>query len=116
MLGEIVTHIRFGAGRVTAFEPPRLEITFEDGAVRAFAYPQAVGRFIRFERPEAEERARRDREDAGATARETDMARLMESRRRAEEDTRLRLEAIHEKRLTAARRAAARSALARKGK
>ena len=44
------------------------------------------------------------------------MARLMESRRRAEEDTRLRLEAIHEKRLTAARRAAALSALARKGK
>ena len=48
MLGEPVTHTRFGSGKVTAFAPPRMEVTFDDGTVKAFSYPQAVERFIRF--------------------------------------------------------------------
>ena len=64
MLGQIVTHTRFGRGRVTAFDPPRMEITFDDGAARSFAYPQAVEGFIRFESPAAMEKAVRDRQQA----------------------------------------------------
>ena len=40
MLGEPVTHTRFGSGKVTAFAPPRLEVTFDDGAVKVFPYPR----------------------------------------------------------------------------
>ena len=29
MLGEYVAHVRFGEGRVTAYAPPRIEVTFE---------------------------------------------------------------------------------------
>ena len=116
MLGEIVTHTRFGSGKVTAFAPPRMEVTFDDGTVKAFPYPQAVERFLRFESPQAMERALNDRQRADVVQRESEMARLEENRRRAEEETRQRLEAIREKKVAAARRTAARSAMARKAK
>ena len=116
MLGQIITHTRFGRGIVTAFNPPRMEVTFDDGATKAFAYPQAVERFIRFEDPGAMARANQDRQQAEVLKRESDMARLTENRRRAEEETRQRLEAIHEKKVAAAKRTAARSAMARKMK
>ena len=116
MLGQIVTHTRFGRGKVTAFNPPRMEVAFDDGATRAFAYPQAVERFIRFESPDAQDRARRDREQNAVVAQEAELARLAESRRRAEEDNQRRLDAIREKKVAAARRTAARSAMARKMK
>ena len=57
MLGEPVIHTRFGSGKVTAFAPPRMEVTFDDGAVKVFPYPQAVERFLRFESPDAMQRA-----------------------------------------------------------
>jgi hypothetical protein len=116
MLGEIVTHTRFGRGTVTAFNPPRMEVAFDDGATRAFAYPQAVERFICFESPDAMERASRDRQQAEVLKKESDLARLLESRRRAEEDNQRRLDAIREKKVAAAKRTAARSAMARKMK
>ena len=116
MLGEIVTHTRFGSGKVTAFDPPRMEVTFDDGSVRTFAYPQAVERFIRFENPDVGLRASLDRQQNAAVEREKDMARLMENRRRAEAENRQRLEAIREKKIAAARRTAARSAMARRAK
>ena len=73
MVGERVTHIRFGEGTVTAFAPPHIEITFSDGAVKTFAYPQAVDRFISFDGENAREKARRDREQADVVAREKEM-------------------------------------------
>ena len=116
MLGQIVTHTRFGRGRVTAFDPPRMAITFNDGTVKVFAYPQAVEKFIRFEDAEAQSRALRDREMAETSEQARVMAVLAEHRRQAEEDNRRRMEAIHEKKVAAARRTAARSAMARKAK
>jgi len=116
MIGEIVNHVRFGRGRVTAFAPPRIEITFEGDVVRAFAYPQAVERFLRFEREDARQRALRDRDQADTDARERDMLRILQDRQRAEEAARKSLDALHEKKVAAARRAAARSAAARKEK
>jgi len=116
MLGEIVTHTRFGSGRVTAFAPPRIEVTFDDGVVRAFAYPDAVDKFLRFEGEQARQQAMRDREQAEVSERERVLARLAENRRRAEEDNLRRMEAIREKKVATARRSAARSALARKAK
>ena len=90
MDGETVTHIRFGAGRVTAFAPPHIDITFDDGTVKTFVYPQAVGRFIRFTGEAAQRQAQRDREQSEALAREREMAKLAvinaKSRRR-ERDT-----------------------------
>jgi len=116
MLGEPVTHIRFGSGKVTAFDPSRMEVTFDDGVVRAFPYPQAVERFLRFESLQAMQKALNDRKRADIVQRENEMARIMENRRRAEAETRQRLEAIREKKVAAARRTAARSAMARKTK
>ncbi len=116
MLGEPVTHTRFGSGKVTAFAPPRMEVTFDDGTVKAFPYPQAVERFLRIESPDAMQRALNDRQRADVVQRESEMARLEENRRRAEAETRQRLEAIREKKVAAARRTAARSAMARKAK
>ena len=116
MLGQIVTHTRFGRGKVTAFDPPRMAVTFDDGAIKAFAYPQAVEKFIRFEDAKAQSRALRDREIAETSEQELAMAVLAEHRRQAEEDNRRRLEAIHEKKVAAARLTAARSAIARKMK
>ena len=108
MVGEKVTHIRFGRGMVTAFASPRIEITFEDGAVKTFAYPQSVERFIRFEREEAQQRAKRDREQAEVLASERAQEIIREKRQRAEEEARRRVEANHEKKVAAARRIAAR--------
>ena len=34
MLGETVTHTRFGSGKVTAFTPTRMEVTFDDGVTQ----------------------------------------------------------------------------------
>ena len=108
MVGELVSHIRFGSGKVTAFEPPHIEVTFEEGAVKTFVYPQAVDRFIRFEAEEARQRAARDLELARNLERESAQARLTADRQRAEEAARQRMEQLHEKRVAAARRTAAR--------
>ena len=64
MIGEAVTHVRFGKGNVISFEPPRLTIAFDNGTEKTFAYPQSVGRFIRFERDEVQQTAERDRNQA----------------------------------------------------
>jgi len=116
MLGEPVTHTRFGSGKVTAFDPPHMEVTFHDGTMKAFPYPQAVERFLRFENPQTMQRALNDRKRADVVRQESEMASLMENRRRAEAENRQRLEAIREKKVAAARRTAARSAMARKSK
>ena len=116
MVGERVTHIRFGEGTVTAFAPPHIEITFSDGAVKTFVYPQAVDRFILFEGENAREKARRDREQADVVVREKEMAKMLADRQKAEEAARQRMEQLHEKKVTEAKRRAARSAAARASK
>ena len=116
MVGERVTHIRFGEGTVTAFAPPHIEIAFSDGAVKTFAYPQAVDRFISFDRENAREQARRDREQADVVAREKEMAKMLADRQKAEEAAQQRMEQLHKKKVTEAKRRAARSAAARASK
>jgi len=107
MVGEVVTHVRFGKGNVISFEPPRLTIAFDNGTEKTFAYPQSVGRFIRFERDEIQQKAERDRNQAEIVSQELEMARLQEKRRQAEEADRLRVEALRDKKVAAARRSAA---------
>lgn len=109
-------HIRFGEGTVTAFAPPHIEIAFSDGAVKTFAYPQAVDRFITFDGENAREKARRDREQADVVAREKEMAKMLADRQKAEEAAQQRMEQLHEKKVTEAKRRAARSAAARASK
>ena len=116
MVGETVTHIRFGEGRITAFAPPHIEITFNDGTVKTFVYPQAVGRYIRFKGEATQQEAQRDWEQSEVLAREREMAKLLADRQRAEEAARQRTEQIHERKVAAAKRTAARSAAARKAK
>ena len=116
MVGERVTHIRFGEGIVTAFAPPHIEIAFGDGAVKTFVYPQAVDRFIRFADGKAQAQAQRDLEQAGVFARADEMARVLANQQRAEAAARQQLEQLHERKVAAARRTAARSAAARKAK
>lgn len=106
MVGEVVTHVRFGRGIVTAFTAPRIEIAFDDGAVKTFAYPLSAKRFLRFERREAQERAERDCEQAEVVAREREQAILEEKRRKAEEEALQRIEAQREKKAAAAKRSA----------
>ena len=113
MVGERVTHIRFGEGTVTAFAPPHIEITFSNGAVKTFAYPQAVDRFISFDGENAREKARRDREQADVVVREKEMTKMLADRQKAEETARQRMEQLHEKKVTEAKRRAARSAASR---
>lgn len=114
MVGERVTHIRFGPGVVTAFAPPHIEIAFSDGAVKTFAYPQAVDRFIAFDGERAREQARRDREQADVLVREKELAKMIADRQKAEEAARQRMEQLHEKKVAAAKRTAVRSAEARR--
>ena len=116
MVGETVTHIRFGEGRVTAFVPPHIDITFDDGTVKTFVYPQAIGRFIRFTGEAAQRQAQRDWEQAEVLARENELAKMLADRQRAEEAARQRMEQLHERKVAAAKRTAARSAAARKAK
>ena len=116
MVGERVTHIRFGKGTVTAFAPPHIEITFSEGAVKTFAYPQAVDRFISFDGENAREKARLDREQADVAVREKELAKMLADRQKAEEAARQRMEQLHEKKVTDAKRRAARSAAARASK
>ena len=107
MVGEAVTHVRFGKGSVIYFEPPRITIAFDNGTEKTFAYPQSVGSFIRFKRDEAQKKAEQDRNQAEIVSQELEMARLQEKRRQAEEADRLRVEALREKKVAAARRSAA---------
>ena len=113
MLGKYVAHVRFGEGRVTAYAPPRIEVTFEDGTVRTFAYPQAVERFLSFREPAVQARAIRDLEQSEAAERQRSLDQLLVRQRQAEEDALRRLEAMREKKAATARRSAARSAAVR---
>ena len=106
-------HVRFGKGRVTGFTPPRIEVTFEDGAVRTFAYPQAVERFLSFENSEVQAQADRDLEQSEVAERQRELSRLLARRQQAEEDAIRRLEAMRERKAASARRTAARSAAIR---
>ena len=108
MVGEVVVHSRYGRGRVTAFSLPRIEVTFDNGDPRIFAYPLSVGRFITFERKEAQEKAERDRKQAAVLEHEQAMERLLLDRQRAEEAARQRAEALREKKIASARRTASR--------
>ena len=116
MTGQAVIHTRFGRGVVTRFEPPRIGIRFEDGADRTFAYPQAVGRFIRFEDPDAARRAGDDARRAEITASEQARVAVEARRRREEAIMQERAEAFHLKKVAAAKKVAAnrRMALERK--
>ncbi len=107
MIGEVVTHVRFGKGNVISFEPPRITIAFDNGTEKAFAYPQSIGKFICFERGEVQQKAERDRNQAEIVSQELEMARLQEKRRQAEEADRLRIEALRDKKVADARRSAA---------
>lgn len=108
MVGEIVIHVRFGRGIVTAFAAPRIEITFDDGTVKTFAYPLSVKRFLHFERSEAQKRAAQDCEQDEVIAREREQTMLVEKRRKAEEEALRHIEAQREKKAAAARLCAAR--------
>ena len=57
-----------------------------------------------------------DREQADALGREDELARVLADRQKAEEAARQRMEQLHEKKVAAAKRTAARSAAARKSK
>ena len=112
MIGKVVTHTRYGRGVVTSFQPPRIEIAFDDGTVKTFAYPGSVARFIRFEDEDAQHRAARD------LAREEVLSdrvaeQIREGRRRAEADALQLRDAQREKRIATAKRTAARAAAAR---
>ena len=110
MTGEIVEHVRFGRGVVTAFEPPRIDVRFDSECdrVRRFAYPAATARFLRFENPAAAEQARRDLEQDCAAARQDTLAKIEASRRREEQINALRMEAQRKKRVDSAKKAAER--------
>ena len=114
MLGEIVEHARFGQGTVTAFEPPRMEVTFdaEPDLPRRFSYPAAIYRFITFVNPEADNRARQDLSESDALQRQQALERIEAGRRREELITGLRLEAMRKKRSDAAKKAAERRRVA----
>ena len=74
MVGEAVTHARFGKGNVISFEPPRITIAFDNGTEKTFAYPQSVSKFIHFERDEVQQKAERDRNQAEIVSQELEMA------------------------------------------
>ena len=106
MIGEVVTHSRYGWGVVTAFDSRRIEIRFEAGEPRTFAYPEAVGRYLRFEREEADTRARADLAVAETSRQEKLRAEAEARRRREEQLSELRREAQRLKRSQAAKKAA----------
>ena len=114
MIGTRATHVRFGPGQITAFAPPRIEISFDSGEVKTFVYPQSAERFLTFEDEAFARQARLDLEQASVLARRSAEAKLLADRQRAEEAARRQLEAIREKKVAAARRTAARSAAARR--
>lgn len=78
--------------------------------------PRLSTAFISFDRENAREQARRDREQADVVAREKEMAKMLADRQKAEEAARQRMEQLHEKKVTEAKRRAARSAAARASK
>ena len=112
MIGEIVTHNRYGRGVVTAFEPPRIDIRFDgEETSRRFAWPSAAARFLTFERPDAEEAARLAVATAELTLQEQLAIRAREARRREEQLSALREESLRQKRTAAAKKAAANRAI-----
>ena len=112
MIGEIVTHSRYGRGMVTAFEPPRIDIRFDgDAAPRRFAWPSAAARFLTFENPEAAETARLALATAKLSLQEQLARRAEAARRREEQLAALREESLRQKRNAAARKAAANRAI-----
>ena len=113
MVGEIVEHVRYGRGVVTGFEATRISVRFDaDAMERRFAYPVAVERFLKFERPEAADRARRDMASSRACKLKSDQERSEAKRRRDEAEAALRMELMRKKRVDAARQAAERRRLA----
>ena len=112
MIGEIVTHSRFGRGTVEGLEDSRITVRFDDGAVRVFAYPAAVERFLTFENPSAAAQAAEDLAQSQRTAAEIARAEIEARRRREEALTQMRLEAMREKRVSTAKKAAANRAAA----
>ena len=110
MLGQIVEHPRYGRGRVTAFDPPRIEVVFDsDPALpRRFSYPAVVDKFLRFEAEDAARRAHEDLEASTALLRRQELARIEENRRREEQIAEKRVEALRKKRSDAAKKAAER--------
>ena len=112
MIGEIVTHSRFGRGAVEGLEDSRIPVRFDGGAVRVFAYPAAVERFLTFESPSAASTAAEDLAQSQRTAAEIARAEIEARRRREEALTQMRLEAMREKRVSTAKKAAANRAAA----
>ena len=101
MIGETVKHIRFGEGRVAAYVPPLIEIEFQDGTVKKFVYPQAVGRFPTFTDADIMQQAKHDLEQAEALIRKCDAERMLESQRIREEAAKLQSEQIQKKKTAA---------------
>ena len=114
MVGEIIEHIRFGRGTVTAFDPPRMEVRFEgdDNQVRRFSYPAGVAKFIHFVDPDAAQRAQDDLARSNVLQRQEVLERIEQNRRREEQIAEQRLESARKKRSDAAKKAAERRRIA----
>lgn len=111
MIGEIVTHSRYGRGTVAGFEPPRIDIRFGDGqAPRRFAWP-AAARFLTFEDPAAAEAARLAEQSAEASRQEKLALEADAHRRREEQLAALHQELQRQKRAAAAKKTAANRAI-----
>ena len=109
MLGEIVTHVRFGRGVVTAFQPPRIEVCFDDapGIPRRFAWPSGAAQFLSFENPLAARELEKAMDTAETTAGERLAAMVEAGRQREALRAALYREQQRVKRQDAAKKAAA---------
>ena len=113
MIGQRVEHIRFGQGVVTAFEPPRLDVCF-DGEERArrFTYPAVTSKFLHFIDPDAARRARSDLEANDVLTHQQIVEKIEANRRREEEISQERVDAMRKKRAEAAKQASERRRMA----
>ncbi|MGX8706152.1 MAG: hypothetical protein ACSW8J_06205 [bacterium] len=113
MVGKQVEHIRFGQGVVTAFAPPRLDVRFEGEAQdRRFSYPAVTSRFLRFIDADAARRARSDLEANDVLTHQEIVEKIEANRRREEELSQNRVDALRKKRADAAKQAAERRKMA----
>ena len=113
MVGERVEHIRFGQGVVTVFDPPRMDVCFEgEEKARRFTYPAVTSKFLRFIDPDTARRARSDLEANDVLTQQQIVEKIEANRRREEEISLSRVEALRKKRADAAKQAAERRRMA----
>lgn len=58
--GIRVSHKKFGTGRIAGFQGELMEITFRDGMVKKFKYPDAFDRFLKLEEQDHLEEIRKE--------------------------------------------------------